>query len=272
MPQEFPRATPAEMLGQTISMFGAPQVSSAGLAPAVTERLLTLRERADGFYRQQPTWEERHEANMERQKAEQRLAQLVAHPHEGGFALNPETDVRVIAQRNLVAELTVTAKRLDERYARTTAVSQAALRICTNVETWLRDKPPNTIIEDAPEPKVALQKGESLLDAIEHLRRRTRELRADLHRAELAPMPSSHAKQRMRAQVEALAQAPNVSMLIEHADGKILWPMANLRSQVHNVQAPAVARGARCAPRTARMDVQGCTDNCAGARDRRGGR
>jgi hypothetical protein len=75
---------------------------------------------------------------------------------------------------------------------------------------------------------------ETVTDAIERHRRRVRELRADLHRIESAPFPSSHAKQRMRAQIEALAMqgAPSVSSLIEH-DGKIEFQTQRLTSEVH---------------------------------------
>jgi hypothetical protein len=45
--QEFPRATAAELAGQTISLYGPRQVSAAALPKGAAERLLLLRERAD---------------------------------------------------------------------------------------------------------------------------------------------------------------------------------------------------------------------------------
>ena len=80
-----------------------------------------------------------------------------------------------------------------------------------------------------------LAKGEAgLLDAIENRRRRVRELKADQHRIRSAPFPSGHAKQRMRAQIDALAMqgAPSVSRLVE-LDGKIEFQTARLTSEVH---------------------------------------
>jgi hypothetical protein len=53
-----------------------------------------------------------------------------------------------------------------------------------------------------------LAKGESILDGIQRLRRRGRELKADLSRIQSAPYPSSYAKQKMRTQIEALAMPP----------------------------------------------------------------
>jgi hypothetical protein len=83
----------------------------------------------------------------------------------------------------------------------------------------LRDgKPGNTTLEAVEVEPPKLNKGETVVDAIERHRRRVRELRADLHRIESAPYPSSYAKQRMRAQIGQLAQrgAPSVSSLVEH--------------------------------------------------------
>ena len=97
-------------------------------------------------------------------------------------------------------------------------------------------KPANCVLEPVEIEPAMLNNGESITDAIERLRRRGRELRADLHRIASAPYPSSYAKQRMRAIVEALAQegTPDVASLIEH-DRVIGWPQARLTSQVYNV-------------------------------------
>jgi hypothetical protein len=77
-----------------------------------------------------------------------------------------------------------------------------------------------------------LLKGETTLDAIERLRRRGRELKADLHRIRSAPFPSTYAKQRMREQIEALAQgAPSVSRLVE-LDGPLEFQTQRLTSEV----------------------------------------
>ncbi len=81
-----------------------------------------------------------------------------------------------------------------------------------------------------------------MLHAVERLRRRGRELRADLNRIEGAPFPSSHARAKIKREVEALAQqgAPIVSNVIEH-DGSVVWPMESVRSRVYAEQrAPLV--------------------------------
>ena len=75
----------------------------------------------------------------------------------------------------------------------------------------------------AIEPK--MQDGETLADAVERLRRYIRGRRVDLGAVKFAPYPSSESKQRMRAEIEALAERgrPNVFHLIESRDG-INWP------------------------------------------------
>ena len=244
MPQEFPRATLAEMLGQTLSMFGPARADSAGLPKGVLDRLETLREDADSKHRLMPTFEERHELATEKVRAEQRLKRLTDHPTNGGFGLDPVSDPRVIEQRRLVEKLTSDQERLNARYERTSSESQAALRVLTACEAWLRDgKPLNTVLEDHEVPPPALQKGESLVEGVERYRRRARELQADLARIAAAPMPASYARERMRQEVETLVQlgAPVVSQLIEHADGKLVWPSAALRSTVYNTEVRSMA-------------------------------
>ena len=107
----------------------------------------------------------------------------------------------------------------------------------------MRDgKPGNTTLEAVEVEPPKLNKGETVVDAIERHRRRVRELRADLHRIESAPYPSSSAKQRMRAQIGQLAQrgAPSASSLVEH-DREIAWPTQSAQSKVYNAEKGAIA-------------------------------
>jgi hypothetical protein len=87
------------------------------------------------------------------------------------------------------------------------AAWEVTSRVLGAVENWLRSgRPGGTTLEAVEIEPPKLLKGESLLDAISRLRHRGRELQADLHRIRSAPFPSSHAKARMREQVEILAQ------------------------------------------------------------------
>ena len=100
-------------------------------------------------------------------------------------------------------------------------------------------RPGNTVLEDFSGPEPKLLKNEDLLSGLDRVRQRGREMKADLHRIQSAPYPSSYAKQRMRAQIEALAMsgAPDVSNLTEN-DREIAWPTQMLRSEVHNTPMP----------------------------------
>jgi hypothetical protein len=225
-----------------VTLFTGTPAATAALPPGVVERLETIRELADAAHRQMPLIDERQEVNGARGDAERRLARLLAHPHQAGFNL-PETDVRVIQQRRVLDEATIAAQRINDRYARAAAEWEPKARTLSACQTWLKTLPPGVTVTDwvGPEPKLA--KGEpDVFAAIAHLERRTRELGADLHRVESAPYPSSHAKQRMREQIETLAQrgAPSMALLVEH-DREIVWPQTSLRSAVYNAQAPSFA-------------------------------
>ena len=170
------------------------------------------------------------------------LTRLTSHPQDGGFGLKPD-DRRVFEAQRTVDRATEDFERIKQRSETRTAAWQAASGALANAETWLkRGRPGNTTLEavEVVEPKLA--KSEGILDGIERLRRRGRELRADLHRIASAPFPSAYVKQQMREQIEALAMqgAPSVSALVE-LDGKIVWPMQMMRSEVRGGEHPALA-------------------------------
>jgi hypothetical protein len=209
----------------------SPQFDVIELLPErAQDRLRKLRDRSADAHAVCVPFADIQEASAARIAAENRLRLLTSHPQEFGHGL-PSTDNRVVAQQRLVNKLTDDFRRLQERSETRAAAFQAASQAQANVETWLKSGRPGgtTLLDhDGPEPK--LLKGESVIDAIERLRRRGRELKADLHRIESAPFPSSYAKQRMRQMIEQLAQRgqPDVSGLIE-LDRDIVW--ATLRQQ-----------------------------------------
>ena len=225
------------------ALFGAsPADLAALLPPGARRRLEALRERADDMHRRVPHGAELIEATQERQRAQQRLDRLVGHPSQGGFGLGP-SDAQVIAQRRQVQELTETATAISNRYETRGAAWQVVAATLREVEAWLRDGRPGgtAMLDDEREPP-KLKNGEDVLAAVERLRRRVRELKADLHRLESAPHPSAFCKAQMRTQVEALAMqgAPSVAALVEHGR-EVTWPVISLRSQVFNTNTPALA-------------------------------
>ena len=69
--------------------------------------------------------EEQPEANLDRQKAQQWLDELQKPVQSGGYNL-PDTDVRVVRQREVVEELTATYQRLLDQYERAIIERQEA--------------------------------------------------------------------------------------------------------------------------------------------------
>ena len=203
------------------------------LPERAADRLRALRQRSSDAHAVIPEFADLQEANTAKYDAERALRRLTDHPHDGGLNLKPE-DRRVIASQQHLAKMTADAKRLTELSEVRSAAWQPTSLALSAVEAWLKGgQPSGTVLQDHEAQGPKLNKGETVIDAIERHRRRGRELKADLRRIQSAPFPSSYAKQRMRAQIEALAQrgAPDVSSLIEH-DREIAWPMMRLSSQV----------------------------------------
>jgi hypothetical protein len=192
------------------------------LPPAAQERLRKLRQRSADAHRLIPEFETVREASMAKVEAENALKRLISHPQDGGFRL-PEDDRRVIVATKAVENATDDLRRLQERSETRAQTWRAASGALAAVEDWLRHgKPGNCKLEVVEVEPSKLNKGENIHDAIDRLRRRGRELKADLHRIESAPYPSGYAKQRMREQIAQLAQrgAPSVARLVE-LDGPV---------------------------------------------------
>ena len=208
-------------------------------APAAAERLKTLRERSSERRDAMIPHIEVQEAIAERTRAQQHLRRLQAHPQDGGFNL-PPTDARVIEAERQVERTTENARRLTERSERLAAAWRAAAQPLSNTENLLRHgMPSGVLLQDHETEMPKLLKSEAVVDGIERLRRRCRELKADQHRIASAPYPSSYAKAQMRAQIEALAMqgAPSVSRLVE-LDGPVDFQTQRLRSEAFGAETP----------------------------------
>jgi len=205
-------------------------------APQAAERLRQLRQRTDDAHRLTVGFEKRRDANTARGDVERRLQRLRAPRSLGGFD-QPEDSREVVELRLQLAKLTDEARRLDELDEVRAARWRTASFTLQAVEGWLRDgRPGSTVLNDyGPEPEPKLGKGEDLLSALERVRRNGRELKATLHRVRSACYPSSYAKQRMRAMVEALSMqgVPSVAGLVE-LDHPIEWPRQQVQSQVRD--------------------------------------
>jgi hypothetical protein len=221
----------------------APQYDPLEYLPAgAADKLRALRQRSADAHKIVPEFESVREASMARINAENALARLVNHPQEHGFGLKPDNRSVIEAQRTL-DKATADFKRLQELQEVRAAAWRSASGALAAVEEWLRNgRPGGTALEAVEAEPPSFLKAESLLDGIERLRRRGRELRADLARIAAAPFLSSHARAKIRQEVEALSMqgAPAVSNVIEH-DRKIIWPTRRLSSQVISGEQRGIA-------------------------------
>jgi hypothetical protein len=167
---------------------------------------------------------------------------LTDHPQDFGFALKPD-DPRVVAAEKLLAMETDKFERVKALQGTRSASWQNSSAALSKAEAWLRHGMPSGVtLQDHDGAPPQLHKNETIIDGVERLRHRCRELKADLHRILSAPFPSAYAKQQMRAQIEALAMRgmPDVANLVE-IDREIVWPMQSLQSEVYNAQPGATA-------------------------------
>jgi hypothetical protein len=209
------------------------------LPPRAREHLRRLRQISRDAHRVLPQFPDIQDLSTQKQLAEARLRQF-----DDGFNLRKE-DQRVIDQDALVAKLTEELQRLQTLDATRSEVWRIASQLTASVESFLRSgRPPGTVLEDHDGDVPKLIKNETIIDGIERLRRRGRELRADLSRVRSAPYPSSYVRAKIKAEVLALAQAgaPIVSDVIEH-DRSAIWPRQGLRADVFNSQMPSFASG-----------------------------
>jgi hypothetical protein len=141
-----------------------------------------------------PKFADRQEANTARGDAERRLQRLLAPRSENGFDLR-EGDPQVIEARRQLEKLADEAGRLTELYEARSAAFQSASRVVQAVESYLRDGlPGNTALQDYDGPPPQLLKNEDVLSALDRVRRRGREVKANLNRIRSAPYPSPHAR------------------------------------------------------------------------------
>lgn len=212
------------------------------LPPGGAERLRKLRDHVRDLHSLTVPFEDIREASTARIQAEQRLKRLLDHQQDGGFHLKPD-DPRCIEQKKLLDKLTDEFKRLNQRNEVRSAEWRTASLTLVNVEDWLKNgRPHGTSLQDHEVEPVKLLKGEDILSALDRVRRRGRELKADLARISAAPFPSSHVRSKIRAEVEALAAlgVPVVSDVIEH-DHSVVWPSRRLQASVYNGETPGFA-------------------------------
>ena len=193
-----------------------------------------LRQRAADAHAVIPEFEQIREASMAKVEAANALRRLVSHAQDGGFGLKDD-DRRVIAANKHLDKMTADFKRLTELQEVRTAAWQTASQALAAARTGCATAcPAAASSKRSRSSRRSCSRARTVIDAIETHRRRGRELRADLHRIESAPFPSSYAKQRMREQIEtrAMQAAPSVARLVE-LDGPVDFATTRITSEVH---------------------------------------
>lgn len=170
---------------------------------------------------------------------EARIRQLQAPRGAGSYDL-PDADVRVASERKRLDQKRGDLGRLLTAKEARGAESQRLGALLRRIDEAVATRPAGTVgkmVEVAPPG----YKGD-LLDAIEHRRTRTRELRADVDRARHAPHPSAVRKAAMVAQVEALAERgrPDAAKSIEQGE-PIGWPLERFQCDIFNAAAPGLS-------------------------------
>jgi len=258
--------TPSQKSGFPVAPAGSPL--HAGVVPGFTptvlfptvgdpidalpepaaERLHRLRqEREDAAILGRATFEEWQSLHEEAQRRRSRIAQLRAPRGVGIGLIEPghnldDSDPLVIVERAALtkqeAEL-ARLKRLEEQHGGRRRILSTLVNA---VETWIKAAPTGAMIAMHPVEPPQLKKGETIADAIERLRRRTRELQADLDRVRAAPWPSRLARERMRAQIAALAEAgrPAVHHLVDFNE-PVVFATRSIPARVLNAAPEAIA-------------------------------
>ena len=197
------------------------------LPEAVVPRLRGLRDRKADAMARIPYGSEVQDARLDVVEAERRLEQLLSGP----LPLHPD-DNRCVAQRRLIKERQDTYETLNRRYKVNAEEAQGLGRALREVETWIKNRPAGTVIEEVETPAPVLQKGETIIEGVARLRKKAAEHKKALAAIENAPRPSSEVKALAKAEIEKLAQAPDVRNLFK--GGTPNWPTANLTAQLFN--------------------------------------
>jgi hypothetical protein len=187
----------------------------------------------------------RNEEIQRRNEHGLRLAQLtdrnVAERYGTEIVTDPEhPSVIQATRRRNEAEREIA--ELDTRLS--TLRAQRSARLLANVENWLRALPPGHILEmhePVDPPKV---KGD-IAAAVDALRSKIANHKADLHEVRSACLPSHIVRDRVRTEITALAERGAIDVLpVIEAGLPLRWPQLEVRGEIHG-HVPTAEGGAQ---------------------------
>lgn len=243
-------------------------LTSVSLPPAAAEKLAALRQAADEslalsrstmdktnqLREQAEVWESKLRDLQEPQvRAEQGFDEItrVYGPHISVRApVDPANPQFVEAMRES-QRLWDQIERVQERHKQHQARWESLSGLVSNLEKYLLKVAETGIAAFDGSVDATLRKNESLSDAIERLRRRLRELKADARRVAVAPRPSDFTRTQILEWVKQLSERgrPDALGLVETGRiDTISWPETTISTSVHGVaqlpsgqRAPAVS-------------------------------
>src|SRR5215203_118735 len=109
----FEQVTPSAPM--TLHVSRSPDALSF-LPPSAADRLVALRQHVHDLLALTPPSDVRLAAGTARLEAERRLSRLRAHPHQGGFNVKDEADVRIVEQKRLLDTATAENQRIAALY------------------------------------------------------------------------------------------------------------------------------------------------------------
>jgi hypothetical protein len=214
---------------------GPPQYDAIELMPdQCAELMRQLRDRSSDAHGLMVPFSELREASMARVLADQRLRTLQGHPQEFGHNL-PDGHASVVQAKRTLQKATAEFARLNERAEVKAAAWRSVAGALAHCEGWLKEgRPGGTSMEFCPTEPPQPAKGDTLLDLIEKLRRRGRELQADASRISSAQFPAAFVKAKMRESISRLAEAgrPNIDAMVEH-DGPLSFATQRLQTTMY---------------------------------------
>lgn len=202
----------------------------------VRDKLLSLRDvGSDRHAALVRVRDDSNDARKQLDSAEISLAQLKREQVDKQWPSHP----RIVQAQDEISRFGATVTRLTARYDELQLAWQAAGRLVNNVERYLKETLRGDVsirIHSGDMP--SLKDGETALDGLERVGRRTRSLQQDKKEVLGSPFPTSMAKKLAREQIAKRVEAsrPNVSDLVDCA-GAIEFPYTRAALQQHGGSA-----------------------------------
>jgi hypothetical protein len=137
------------------------------------------------------------------------------HLQSAGFMTDAHR-VAIEAENATIEKLTRERDRLQTQQAERNARAKPLRELRDNLRAYIdRRLPGFEVVEAPPPPAPVLKKGETVAYLVARQRETIAKLRDDILNAQSAPLPAAIAKAIMRRQIDDVARAPNVLVLLE---------------------------------------------------------